>query len=163
MSFAIVAINGSLRLAASPRIHSTIDGTFAAHQSQPISSMRRECALQEQFELLVIRNGQPANNFFSSDPGPAASAGTGGVVCRPVVQSRHTAMPFSKNFSWHDINFVSQGCDIAVLVAEQPAEFILFVVMVTVELVPAPTPVTVTKPVPLIATVPDAVAVPAHV
>ncbi len=39
----------------------------------------------------------------------------------------------------------------------------LVVVIVAVELVPAATPVTVTKPVPLIATVPDAVAVPAHV
>ena len=37
------------------------------------------------------------------------------------------------------------------------------VVIVAVELVPGATPVTVTKPEPLIATVPDAVAVPAHV
>ncbi len=40
---------------------------------------------------------------------------------------------------------------------------VLVVVIVAVELVPGATPVTVTKPVPLIATVPDAVAVPAHV
>ena len=40
---------------------------------------------------------------------------------------------------------------------------VLVVVIVAVELVPAATPVTVTKPVPLIATEPDAVAVPAHV
>ena len=39
----------------------------------------------------------------------------------------------------------------------------LTLVIVAVELVPGATPVTVTKPVPLIATVPDAVAVPAHV
>ena len=37
------------------------------------------------------------------------------------------------------------------------------VVIVAVTLVAAATPVTVTKPVPLIATEPDAVAVPAHV
>ena len=54
--------------------------------------------------------------------------------------------------------------DIAVTVAEPPTLFALMVVIVAVELVPAVTPVTVTKPVLLsIATVPDAVAVPAHV
>jgi hypothetical protein len=105
MSPASVATNGSLRLAASPRIHSVIVGTLAAHQSQPISSIRLACALQEQLELLVIRKGQPANNFFNSCPGPAATLGTGGDVCRPVVQSRHTGLPSSKNFSWHDIAF----------------------------------------------------------
>ena len=35
--------------------------------------------------------------------------------------------------------------------------------IIAVELVPAATPVTVTKPVPLTTTMPDAVAVPAHV
>ena len=39
----------------------------------------------------------------------------------------------------------------------------LVVVIVAVELVKEATPVTETKPVPLIATKPDAVAVPAHV
>ena len=54
--------------------------------------------------------------------------------------------------------------DIAVTVAEPPTVFDLVVVIVAVELVPRATPVTVTKPVLLlIATVPDAVAVPAHV
>ena len=53
--------------------------------------------------------------------------------------------------------------DIAVTVFEPPTVFDLAVVIVAVELVPAATPVTVTKPVPLIATEPDAVAVPAHV
>ena len=53
--------------------------------------------------------------------------------------------------------------DVAVTVAEPPAVFDLVVVIVAVELVAAATPLTVTKPVPLIATVPDAVAVPAHV
>ena len=53
--------------------------------------------------------------------------------------------------------------DVAVTGAEPPTVFDLVVVIVAVELVPGATPVTVTKPVPLIATVPDAVAVPAHV
>ena len=53
--------------------------------------------------------------------------------------------------------------DVAVTVAVPPTVFDFVVVIVAVELVPAATPVTVTKPVPLIATEPDAVAVPAHV
>ena len=53
--------------------------------------------------------------------------------------------------------------DVAVTGAEPPTVLALAVVIVAVELVKAATPVTVTKPVPLIATVPDAVAVPAHV
>ena len=53
--------------------------------------------------------------------------------------------------------------DVCVTVFEPPTVFDLAVVIVAVELVPAATPVTVTKPVPLIATEPDAVAVPAHV
>ena len=53
--------------------------------------------------------------------------------------------------------------DVAVTGNEPPTVLALVVVIVAVELVPAATPVTVTKPVPLIATEPDAVAVPAHV
>ena len=53
--------------------------------------------------------------------------------------------------------------DVAVTGAEPPTYPVLVVVIVAVELVKEATPVTVTKPVPLIATVPDAVAVPAHV
>ena len=53
--------------------------------------------------------------------------------------------------------------DVAVTGAVPPTVFDLVVVIVAVELVPAATPVTVTRPVPLIDTVPDAVAVPAHV
>ena len=54
--------------------------------------------------------------------------------------------------------------DVAVTVAVPPKVFDLVVVIVAVELVPGATPVTVIKPVLLlIATVPDAVAVPAHV
>ena len=48
-------------------------------------------------------------------------------------------------------------------VAVPPVVFDLAVVIVAVELAPpAATPVTVTKPLPLMATEPDAVAVPAH-
>ena len=53
--------------------------------------------------------------------------------------------------------------DVAVTGAEPPTVFDLVVVIVAVELVPAATPVTVTRPVPLTDTEPDAVAVPAHV
>ena len=53
--------------------------------------------------------------------------------------------------------------DVAVTVFVPPTYPVLVVVMVAIELVPAATPVTVTKPVPLIVTVPDAVVVPAHV
>jgi len=53
--------------------------------------------------------------------------------------------------------------DVAVTSAVPPTVFDLVVVIVAIELVPAATPATVTKPVPLIDTEPDAVAVPAHV
>ena len=53
--------------------------------------------------------------------------------------------------------------DVAVIGAEPPTVFDLVVVIVAVELVPGATLVTVTKPVPLTTTVPDAVALPAHV
>ena len=53
--------------------------------------------------------------------------------------------------------------DVAVTGAVPPTVFDLVVVIVAVELVSAATPVTVTKPLPLITTVPNAVAVPAHV
>ena len=52
--------------------------------------------------------------------------------------------------------------EVAVTGAEPPTVFDLVVVIVAIELVPAATPVTVTRPVPLIDTEPDAVAVPAH-
>ena len=52
--------------------------------------------------------------------------------------------------------------EVAATSAVPPTVFDLVVVIVAVELVPAATPVTVTRPVPLIDTVPDAVAVPAH-
>ena len=56
--------------------------------------------------------------------------------------------------------------EVAVTVAEPPTVLDLVVVIVAVELVPAATPVTVTKPElpePVTTTEPDAVAVPAHV
>ena len=53
--------------------------------------------------------------------------------------------------------------DVAVTFAVPPAYPVRVVVIVAVELVPGATPVTVTKPVPLTTTVPDAVAVPAQV
>ena len=53
--------------------------------------------------------------------------------------------------------------DVAVTVFEPPVYPVRVVVIVAVELVPGATPVTVTKPEPLMATVPDAVAVPAQV
>ena len=52
--------------------------------------------------------------------------------------------------------------DVAVTVAEPPVYPVRVVVIVAVELVFAATPVTVTKPLLSIATMPDAVAVPAH-
>ncbi len=53
--------------------------------------------------------------------------------------------------------------DVAVTVFEPPVYTVRVVVIVAVELVPGSTLVTVTKPVPLTTTVPDAVVVPAHV
>ena len=53
--------------------------------------------------------------------------------------------------------------EVSVTFAEPPTYPDLVVVIVAVELVLAATPVTVTKPVPLTYTDPDAVAVPAHV
>ncbi len=53
--------------------------------------------------------------------------------------------------------------DVAVTGAEPPTYPVLVVVIIAVELVPAATPVTVITPVLSMATVPDAVAVPAHV
>ena len=52
--------------------------------------------------------------------------------------------------------------DVAVTVFEPPVDPVRVVVIIAVELVPGATPVTVTKPVPLTTTEPDAVAVPVH-
>ncbi len=53
--------------------------------------------------------------------------------------------------------------DVALTVAEPDVNPVLVVVMVAVEEVAGATPVTVTRPVSLMVTVPLAVAVPAHV
>ena len=53
--------------------------------------------------------------------------------------------------------------DVSVTGAEPPVYPLRVVVIVAVELVPAATPVTVTRPETLTTTVPDAVTVPAHV
>ncbi len=53
--------------------------------------------------------------------------------------------------------------DVAVTAFEPPVYPVRVVVIVAVELVPGATPVTVTKPEQINTTVPDAVAVPAHV
>ena len=53
--------------------------------------------------------------------------------------------------------------DVCVTVFVPPVYPVRVVVIVAVELVPGATPVMVAKPEPLIATDPDAVAVPAHV
>ena len=53
--------------------------------------------------------------------------------------------------------------EVAATVFEPPAYPVRVVVIVAVELVPGATLVTVTRPVLLTTTVPDAVAVPAHV
>ena len=53
--------------------------------------------------------------------------------------------------------------DVAATVFEPPVYPVRVVVIVAVEFVPGATLVTVTRPVPLTATVPDAVAVPAQV
>ena len=53
--------------------------------------------------------------------------------------------------------------EVALTCAVPPVYPVRVVVIVAVELVPGATLVTVTRPVPLTTTVPDAVAVPAHV
>ena len=74
-----------------------------------------------------------------------------------------TVKPFAVDVVAPNVGVNAAASDIAVTGAEPPTVFDLAVVIVAVELVPEATPVTETKPVPLIATVPDAVAVPAHV
>ena len=74
-----------------------------------------------------------------------------------------TVKPSAVDVVAPNVGVNAAASDVAVIGAEPPTVFALVVVIVAVELVAAATPVTVTKPVPLIATVPDAVAVPAHV
>ncbi len=75
-----------------------------------------------------------------------------------------TVKPVAVDVKAPNVGVNAASSDVAVTGAEPPTVFDLVVVIVAVELVPGATPVTVTKPVLLlIATVPDAVAVPAHV
>ncbi len=62
-----------------------------------------------------------------------------------------------------NIGFNAANRDVSVTFAVPPVYPVRVVVIVAVELVPGATLVTVTKPVPLTTTVPDAVAVPAQV
>ena len=71
--------------------------------------------------------------------------------------------PFAVLTGVPNVGVNAAASDVAVTGAEPPTVPALVVVIVAVELVAAATLVTVTKPVPLIATKPDAVAVPAHV
>ena len=61
-----------------------------------------------------------------------------------------------------NVGVFAVSSDLALTCAEPPTVFNLVVVIVAVELVPGATLVTVTRPVPLTTTVPDAVAVPAQ-
>ena len=74
-----------------------------------------------------------------------------------------TVKPVAVNVVAPNVGVNAASSDVAVTGAEPPTVFALVVVIVAVELVAAATPVTVTKPLPSIATKPDAVAVPAHV
>ena len=74
-----------------------------------------------------------------------------------------TVKPVAVGVVAPNVGVNAAASEVAVTGADPPTVFDLVVVIVAVELVPAATPVTVTKPVPLIDTEPDAVAVPAHV
>ena len=74
-----------------------------------------------------------------------------------------TVKPVSVDVVAPNVGVNAAARDVAVTGAVPPTVFDLVVVIVAVEFVPAATPVTVTKPLPLTATTPDAVAVPAHV
>ena len=74
-----------------------------------------------------------------------------------------TVKPVAVDVGAPNVGVNAAANDVAVTGAVPPTYPVLVVVIVAVELVPAATPVTVTRPVPLMATEPDAVAVPAHV
>ena len=74
-----------------------------------------------------------------------------------------TVKPLAVDVVAPNVGVNAAANDVAVTGAVPPTVFDLVVMIVAVELVPAATPVTVTRPVPLMATEPDAVAVPAHV
>lgn len=60
------------------------------------------------------------------------------------------------------VRLVNKIDDVAVICADPAAKFVFVVVTVAVELVSGETPEIVTKPLPLIATTPETVAVPAY-
>ena len=74
-----------------------------------------------------------------------------------------TVKPVAVDIVAPNVGVNATASEVAVTGAEPPTVFDLVVVIVAVELVPAATLVTVTRPVPLTDTEPDAVAVPAHV
>ncbi len=73
-----------------------------------------------------------------------------------------TVKPLAVGVVLPNVGVNAAASDVAVTGAEPPTYPVLVVVIVAVELVAAATPVTVTKPVPLTDTEPDAVAVPVH-
>ena len=73
-----------------------------------------------------------------------------------------TVKPLAVGVVAPNVGVNAAASEVAVTGAEPPTVFDLVVVIVAVELVPGATPVTVTRPVPLTDTEPDAVAVPAH-
>ena len=73
-----------------------------------------------------------------------------------------TVKPFAVDVVAPNVGVNAAASEVAVTGADPPTALALVVVIVAVELVPAATPVTVTKPLPLIE-IPGAVAVPAHV
>ena len=74
-----------------------------------------------------------------------------------------TVKPSAVDVAAPNVGVNAAASEVAVTGAEPPTYPVLVVVIVAVDLVPAATPVTVTRPVPLTTTEPDAVAVPVHV
>ena len=74
-----------------------------------------------------------------------------------------TVKPFAVDVVAPNVGVNAAASEVAVTGAVPVVYPVRVVVIVAVELVPAATLVTVTKPVPLTDTKPDAVAVPAHV
>ena len=73
-----------------------------------------------------------------------------------------TVKPVAVDVAAPNVGVNAAASEVAVTGAEPPTVLYLVVVIVAVELVPGATPVTVTKPVPLTTTEPDAFAVPVH-
>ena len=76
-----------------------------------------------------------------------------------------TVKPLAVAVGVPNVGFNAAANDVAVTGAEPPVYPVRVVVIVAIELVPGATPVMVAKPVlpePVTTTVPDAVAVPAH-